>query len=103
MKQANIIKFCTYLVTAMMTHVTLQKAERVCRVPSVNEIYKTHALRPGREVSVYRKGKGWNMYMIMKIRGNEIDIVLTSKRLEKIAISLMRPYYIEPKVRNQGD
>lgn len=93
MQRANVIRACTEMITKLKARRVVKDAMKIRHTPSALEIEKVRRLPPGNMVLVYREGHGWTEYTLVRVRGNEVDVVLPSGKVSTFPVTVVRPFY----------
>ncbi len=84
------------MVVKMKARRALRDSMRTRNVPSVTEIEKVRNLQPGRDVLAYRETEGWTPCTFVRVRSNNVVIILSSGRIASFYINIGRIYYSAP-------
>ncbi len=91
-ERANVVRQCTNLVVQMNAKRILRDSMRPRNVPSVIESEKVRTAPPGSKVIVYREKGGWTPYTLVRVRENEVDVILPSGKVSTFSLNSVRVF-----------
>ncbi len=100
---AYVICESTMLVMKMKAKHFLRNPKRGRNVTNVLRMEKVRKLAPGSEVLVYIKIDGWKEYPLVRVTGNEVDVILPKCRISSSSISVVKPYYVDTEEKDKPE
>ena len=90
-QRAKIVSDCTKLVVKMRARRIVRDAGK--RQNSVNgiDIETIRRAAPGSKVQVYREKIGWKEYILAKVEGNNVNVILPSGLISSFSIHNVKP------------
>lgn len=51
---------------------------------------------------IYRKREGWDLYTLIRVRNNEVDVILPRGKIAYFVVNLVRPYHTKRSCSNEN-
>lgn len=85
-KSNKAILECTQLVTNLKARWTIQVAKKVKNAQSSKDLQKVIDLQHGHEVLVFRESRGRQLYELVPVRENGVDVIFPGKNISNTAV-----------------
>lgn len=101
-ERVNIIRQCIKLAQNLRMH-TLKGSTKIRHTPSMVELNHVRHMPTGHDILVYREKEGWKRYTPVRVRDNEVVVILPNGIIFNFAICSIRPYYSILKDEKRND
>jgi len=94
-QRAKIVSDCTKLAKKMKARRILRDGARLKNSVSSAVIETIRRIPPGSPILVHREKEGWMKYVLAKVDGNNVNVILPSGLISSFGIHNVRPFLSE--------